>query len=100
MEQGTNQLQHYLDSGIPDEFALIAKSYVEEITNEINIHKENAIKEFNELKDIPTNELYKYYNSHSNMYQHCIYSLRNGKDITKNIIKMVEPEVQMGDFLH
>lgn len=93
LEQGTNQLQEYLNMGIPDEFSNIAKSYVKELEEEMEQHRQLAIKEYNELIDIPKNELHKYYKVHSNKYQHCNYALRDGKDITRNLIKMVEPEV-------
>ena len=93
LEQGTTQLQNYLESGVPDEFSKIAKGYVQELNEEMNVHKENAIKEYNDLIDIPKNELYKYYKVHSNTYQSCNYALRDGKDITRHLIKMVEPEV-------
>ena len=93
LEQGTNLLQTYLESGVPDEFANIAKGYVQEIKDEMEQHSKLAHEEYEKTKDIPKRELYKYYNENPNTYQHCNYALHDGKSIDRNLIKMVEPEV-------
>ena len=48
-------------------------------------------------KDIPIEKLYKYFEENPCKYKGCIYNLRNGKDISKIIIKFIEPKNVEGE---
>ena len=92
LEQNTDTLNSYLERDIPDELTNIAKGYLKELKEELQYHCKLAYQEYEATQNIPKNELFKYYETHPNKYQSCNYSLRNNKDITKILIKMIEPE--------
>lgn len=93
-EQGTTQLQDYLNMGVPDEFSEIAKDYVKDLEDEMSILYDFVLMEYENTKDIPRKELYKYYKDNPSKYMHCVYAMRDNKSevVRKNLIRMVEPE--------
>ena len=99
-EQGTNQLRQYLDS-VPDELIQTANRYLDELENEMELHRVQCNKDYESCKDIATRDLANYFKDNPTNYQGCIYNIRNGRDIDKIIIRMVEPHETetMNDFL-
>ena len=96
LEQNTQILKQYF-SNLPDEIVIEAEQYKKELQEEYNKIQELVNQEFEKTKDIPIEKLYKYFEENPCEYKGCIYNLRNGKDISKIIIKFIEPKNVEGE---
>lgn len=90
-EQNTNTLCNYLNN-VPDELSKTAKKYHSDLLDAMCTHHAKALVLKDDLRDIETRDLHEYFKNNPSPYQSCIYNLRNGKNIDKILIKMIEPE--------
>ena len=90
LEQGTRDIVEYINA-LPDELSNVAKSYFNEIIDEMNSLEKEANILANKLKDINTKDLSKYFKENPNKLNFCIYNIRQGKSIRRTLIKLVEP---------
>lgn len=88
-EQNTTLLQDYVKD-VPDEFSSLVKQYIDELNNELDVLCKEAQTLYEQTKDIEQRDLAKHLGD--NVYKSCIFNLRNGKDIRKILIKMIQPE--------
>ena len=91
IEQNTNTLCNYLNN-VPDELSKTAKKYHSDLLDAMCTHHAKALVLKDDLRDIETRDLHEYFKDNPSPYQSCIYNLRNGKNIDKILIKMIEPE--------
>ena len=96
LRKAEKRLKQYF-SNLPDEIVIEAEQYKKELQEEYNKIQELINQEFEKTKDIPIKKLYKYFEENPCEYKGCIYNLRNGKDISKIIIKFIEPKNVEGE---
>lgn len=91
LEQHTNTLNDYVNN-VPDELSKTAQRYINEIKEEIDKYY-NLVAEYSEhYKDVETRDLYKVFKKDPVPYQSAVYNFRNGYDLSRTLIKLVEPE--------
>lgn len=91
LEQNTNTLQQFIYQ-IPDEFLKVGKKYIQDLNNELEVLEKEVQQEYEKLHDIEIRDFNNYFKENPSKYQSCMYSLRNGKEIKKILIKMIEPQ--------
>lgn len=91
LEQHTNTLNDYVNN-VPDELSKTAQRYINEIKEEVDKYY-NLVAEYSEhYKDVETRDLYKVFKEDPVPYQSAVYNFRNGHDLSRTLIKLVEPE--------
>ena len=91
LEQHTNTLNDYVNN-VPDELSKTAQRYINEIKEEIDKYY-NLVAEYSEhYKEVETKDLYKVFKKDPVPYQSAVYGFRNGYDLSRILIKFVEPE--------
>lgn len=89
LEQNTNVLEEYLKT-VPDELYKIAKSYMEELEQDMQIYLDRASFVLHDTRNLTMKALANFLNN--DPIRHVVFAMRNEKDPKKVIIKMIEPE--------
>ena len=87
----SNELSEYLGR-VPDEFIKTANRYVSELQNSLKELEQQVLIIVEAVKNLSNKELAFWFKDNPNDLQGAVFNYRNGKDINKVLIDMIEPE--------